>query len=250
MEAQSTLDAASLLVIGAGGLGSAALLYLASAGIGRITIVDGDSVDLTNLQRQIIHDEASIGVNKAESAKKRMQEINSTIQIHAISARCDEAAIFSLVKDATVVLDCTDNFQTRHAINRACVTHQKILVSGAAIRFDGQVTSFDFRQPAAPCYACLFPDDGAAEEERCAVMGVLAPLVGVVGSMQAVEAIRCLTNLKNEAPDIGRLLLFDARSFTWREVRYRKDCHCKVCGDVSASPATVAQHLVKEFADA
>jgi molybdopterin-synthase adenylyltransferase len=250
LEAQSKLDAATALVVGAGGLGSAALMYLASAGIGRIIIVDGDTVDLTNLQRQIIHDEAAIGVNKALSAKKRLQEINSTIQIDATTQRCDETALFRLVINANIVLDCTDNFQTRHAINRACVAHKKILVSGAAIRFDGQVTSFDFRYHAAPCYACLFPEVGVVEEERCAVMGVLAPLVGVIGSMQAVEAIRCLANLKNEKPDIGRLQLFDARSLTWREVRYRKDSHCKVCGEVSATHVAGEQNLAKEFANA
>lgn len=250
LEAQLKLDVATALVIGAGGLGSAALMYLASAGIGRIIIVDGDTVDLTNLQRQIIHDEAAIGVNKALSAKKRLQEINSTIHIEAMTQRCDEAALFSLVKHASIVLDCTDNFQTRHAINRACVAHKKILVSGAAIRFDGQVTSFDFHHHAGPCYACLFPEDGAFEEERCAVMGVLAPLVGVVGSMQAVEAIRCLTNLKNDKPEIGRLQLFDARSLTWREVHFRKDSHCKVCGEVSATHVAGEQNLAKEFANA
>jgi molybdopterin/thiamine biosynthesis adenylyltransferase len=255
LEAQSMLDATTALVIGAGGLGSAALMYLASAGVGRIVIVDGDTVDLTNLQRQVIHDEASIGVNKATSAKKRLQEINSTIQIETATTRCDEAALFNLVRDTDIVLDCTDNFQTRHAINRAAHTYKKILVSGAAIRFDGQVTSFDFRREAAPCYACLFPEDDAADDERCAVMGVLAPLVGVIGAMQAVEAIRCLTSLKNnEAVNIGRLQLFDARSFTWREVRYVKDSHCKVCGDVcgdahSSSTATT-QNLAKELAHA
>jgi molybdopterin-synthase adenylyltransferase len=254
LEAQTILSATTALVVGAGGLGAAALMYLASAGVGRIIIVDGDTVDLTNLQRQVIHDEASIGLNKATSAKERLHAINSTIKIEAVTARCDEAALFDLVRDADIVLDCTDNFQTRHAINRAVYSHKKILVSGAAIRFDGQVTSFDFRHQAAPCYACLFPEDDAAEDERCAVMGVLAPLVGVIGSMQAVEAIRCLTNLNNEHVNVGRLQLFDARSFTWREVRFIKDSHCKVCGavcgDAHASSDAKIQNLVKEFAHA
>ena len=250
LEAQSILNATTALVVGAGGLGSTALMYLASAGVGRIIIVDGDTVELTNLQRQVIHDEASIGVNKAASAKKRLQAINSTIKIEAVTTRCDEPALFNLVADADIVLDCTDNFQTRHAINRAAYAYKKILVSGAAIRFDGQVTSFDFRHAAAPCYACLFPEDGTADEERCAVMGVLAPLVGVIGAMQAVEAIRCLTNLKNEGVNIGRLQLFDARSLTWREVRYVKDNHCKVCADKHSLPVATTQNLAKEYANA
>lgn len=254
LEAQAILSATTAVVVGAGGLGSAALMYLASAGVGRIIIVDGDTVDLTNLQRQVIHDETSIGVNKAASAKKRLHAINSTIKIEAVTARCDEAELFNLVRGADIVLDCTDNFQTRHAINRAAHAHKKILVSGAAIRFDGQVTSFDFRHQAVPCYACLFPEDDAADGERCAVMGVLAPLVGVIGSMQAVEAIRCLSNIKSESVDVGRLQLFDARSFTWREVRFVKDSHCKVCGEVygdkPALSVATTQNLAKEFAHA
>jgi len=253
IESQLILDATTALVVGAGGLGSAALMYLASAGIGRIIVVDGDTVDLTNLQRQVIHDEASIGVNKALSAKKRLQAINSVIEIEAVTIRCNEAALFDLVAGADIVLDCTDNFQSRHAINRCAHAHRKILVSGAAIRFDGQITSFDFRHNKAPCYACLFPEDGIAADERCAVMGVLAPLVGVIGAMQAVEAIRCLTDVKSETSDlsrVGRLQLFDARSMAWREVRYVKDSQCKVCGDHidRHSPVVAAtHHSAKEF---
>jgi molybdopterin-synthase adenylyltransferase len=244
IEAQTRLTEATALVVGAGGLGSAALMYLASAGIGRIIIADGDKVDLTNLQRQVIHDEASIGVNKAESAKARLQQINSTIAIEAIASRLNEAALNSVVKRADIVLDCTDNFQTRHAINRAAFAHKKILVSGAAIRFDGQVTSMDFRDAASntPCYACLFPEDGDVDEERCAVMGVFAPLVGVIGTMQATLAIRLLTGMAEDKPAIGRLQLFDARSFQWREVRYRQDHNCAVCG---VNHSVIAKHSVE-----
>jgi molybdopterin-synthase adenylyltransferase len=245
IEAQTKLAEATALVVGAGGLGSAALMYLASAGIGRIIIADGDKVDLTNLQRQVIHGEASIGVNKAESAKARLLQINSTIAVEAIASRLNEAALSSLVKRADIVLDCTDNFQTRHAINRAAFAHKKILVSGAAIRFDGQVTSMDFRDAAAnktPCYACLFPEDDAVDEERCAVMGVFAPLVGVIGTMQATLAIRLIVGLADNQSAIGRLQLFDARSFQWREVRYRQDSNCAVCG---VNHAAIAKHSVE-----
>ena len=230
IEAQQRFLAATALVVGAGGLGAAALPYLAASGIGHIIVADNDVVDLTNLQRQIIHREVSIGENKARSAKAALQAINSTIEIETITSRLDDASLPALVARADIVLDCTDNFATRHAINRACVAAQKMLVSGAAIRMDGQITSFDFRAPAQPCYACLFPEDAHAEEERCAVMGVLAPLVGVIGTMQAVEALRLLAGLSQ--PDgRGRLQLFDARQFGWREVRYRRDAGCCVCGD-------------------
>ncbi len=232
LEAQAKLDSATVLVVGAGGLGSAALLYLASAGIGRILIADGDDVDLTNLQRQVIHRESTIGLNKAESAKASLAEINSTIVVEANTIRLDDDSLDGLVRTADLVLDCTDNFATRHAINRACFRHRKVLVSGAAIRFDGQLTSFDFRSDNGPCYACLFPEDQNMAEERCAVMGVFAPLVGVIGTMQAAQAIRLLTGLVNETNTTGgqgRLSMFDARNMSWREVRFRQDPACPVC---------------------
>lgn len=231
LEAQSKLDTATALVIGAGGLGSACLMYLASAGIGRILIADGDDVDLTNLQRQVIHRESTIGLNKARSAKQTIADLNSTITVDVIASRVDDAALGRLVLSADVVLDCTDNFATRHAINRACYKHRKALVSGAAIRFDGQLTEFDFRRHGAPCYACLFPEDDAVDEERCAVMGVFAPLVGVIGALQAAKAIQMLTGgEQSQGATTGRLHMFDIRSTAWREVRYGKDPACNVCG--------------------
>jgi molybdopterin-synthase adenylyltransferase len=234
VEAQRRFADATVLVIGAGGLGSAALPYLAASGIGAILIADGDCVDLTNLQRQIIHREQCVGENKAVSAKAALVEINSAIRIEAHPLRLEGETLRQLVARADIVLDCSDNFATRHAINSACVLQKKMLVSGAAIRLDGQVTSFDFRHPNVPCYACLFPEDSATEEERCAIMGVLSPLVGVIGTMQAVETLRLLAGMKGiAAPARGRLQLFDARTFQWREVGYRRDAACRVCGDAA-----------------
>jgi molybdopterin/thiamine biosynthesis adenylyltransferase len=227
IEGQERLSQSTVLVVGAGGLGAAALMYLASAGIGRIIIADGDKVDLTNLQRQIIHREASIGINKAVSAQSALRAINASIRVDAIDQRLDEPTLSQLACEADVVLDCTDNFATRHAINRAVVSARTMLVSGAAIRFDGQIASFDCRSGDAPCYACLFPEDGNAEEERCAIMGVFAPLVGVIGSMQAALALRLLIGIGPSRQ--GRLLMFDALSFQWREVRFSRDPHCPVC---------------------
>lgn len=245
IEAQQRFLTTTALVVGAGGLGAAALPYLAASGIGRIIIADHDHVDLTNLQRQIIHREASIGQNKAQSAKTALQAINSTIQFEIVTTRLDDASLPALVVRADIVLDCTDNFTTRHAINRACVALKKMLVSGAAIRMDGQVTSFDFRVAAQPCYACLFPEDANVEEERCAVMGVMAPLVGVIGTMQAVEALRMLAGL-SPSDGHGRLQLFDARQFNWREVRYRRDTNCRVCGDGVRSDGVHKQTSLSE----
>ena len=225
-EAQEKLCASRALVIGAGGLGSAALPYLASAGVGHLVIADGDKVDLTNLQRQIVHAEDAIGTNKAVSAARTLRRINSTITIEPVGQRL-ERDLPEYVADADVVLDCSDNFATRHAVNRACFARRTPLVSGAAIRFDGQITSFDFRQPGAACYHCLFPDAADAEEERCAVMGVFAPLVGIIGAMQAAEAIHLLTNTGTAL--LGRLMMLDARSMEWQTVRYARDERCTVC---------------------
>ncbi len=227
IEAQERLLATRMLVVGAGGLGAAASMYLASAGVGRLVIADGDVVDLTNLQRQIVHAEDRVGLNKAESARQALRGINSDIDIVAIPERLT-ARLAELVKAADVVLDCSDNFSTRHAVNRACVRAGKPLVSGAAIRFDGQVTSFDLRLPNAPCYHCLFPDQAGAPEERCAIMGVFAPLVGIIGTLQAAEAIKLATGVG--APLVGRLAMLDARSMRWEEVRFRRDPECAVCG--------------------
>ena len=234
LEAQERISKASELVVGAGGLGAGALPYLTSAGVGTLTIADGDVVDLTNLQRQVVHREATIGHNKANSAAASLRELNSTINVVAVKRRLAGADLDQLVAAADLVLDCSDNFATRHAINAACVKHAKKLVSGAAIRFDGQLACFDFSNPTSPCYACLFPDvpDAAeAGEDRCGVMGVFAPLVGVIGAMQAAEAIRMLAGVGEST--LGRLRLFSATNMSLREVRFRKDVDCMVCGVAS-----------------
>ncbi len=234
LEAQAKLDSATALVVGAGGLGSACLMYLASAGVGRLVVADGDVVDLTNLQRQVIHRESTIGTNKAMSAKQTIAEINSTVVVEAVTSRVDDATLQVLVQSADVVLDCTDNFPTRHAINRVCYRNGKALVSGAAIRFDGQLTGFDFRRHGGPCYACLFPEGNEIDEERCAVMGVFAPLVGVIGAMQAACAIQMLTGGASDGElskdeTTGRLHMFDARTMNWRVVRFHRDPACHLC---------------------
>lgn len=225
---QEKLLAAHALIIGAGGLGSPVALYLAVAGVGHITLADDDVVEMTNLQRQIAHDTASLGVNKAESAARRMLEMNPEIQITTLKCRLQGDALDAAVATADVVLDCSDNFPTRHAINRACVKHHKPLVSGAAVRFDGQIAVFDLREENAPCYACLFPEHASDAEMRCAEFGVFAPLVGVVGSMQAMEALKLLIGAGTSLS--GRLLLHEALSADWRSLRLKKDTACEVCG--------------------
>ncbi|MBL8519105.1 MAG: HesA/MoeB/ThiF family protein [Betaproteobacteria bacterium] len=242
IEAQERLLASHVLVVGAGGLGAAATLYLASAGVGRLTIADGDKVDLTNLQRQVVHREAGLGVNKAESAARTLREINASIEIVALPERLT-GRVETLVSEADVVVDCSDNFATRHAINRACVLHGKPLVSGAAIRFDGQVTSFDLRDSASPCYHCLFPDGPAGEEERCAVMGVFAPLVGIVGTVQAAEAIKLAAGVG--MPLTGRLAMLDALTLRWEEVRFRRDPGCAVCGPLRKAASKEKEHEIE-----
>jgi len=232
VEGQARLRAAQVLIVGAGGLGCPAALYLASGGIGRLTIADPDVVDLTNLQRQILYHSESVGELKAESARTTLHAVNPEVEVVPIAARLGGEALERAVAAADVVLDCSDNFATRHAVNRACVRHARPLVSGAAIRFDGQLAVFDSRQPKAPCYACLFPEDAQAEELRCAVMGVLAPLTGTIGAMQATEAIKLIAGIGE--PLAGRLLLVDALHGESRTVRIPKDPHCAVCGDASA----------------
>jgi adenylyltransferase/sulfurtransferase len=234
-EAQERLLRAHALVIGAGGLGSAALLFLASSGVGRITICDGDRVDLTNLQRQIVHRLDAIGQPKALSAAATLATLNPDIRVEPLDERAGAERLATLVRSADVVLDCSDNFATRHALNRACVAARRPLVSGAGIRFDGQVTVFDLRDPASPCYHCLFPESADAAEERCAVMGVFAPLVGVIGTLQAAEAVKLLSAIGESLS--GRLLLFDALASRWHEVRLARDPHCAVCGEARAAAA-------------
>ncbi len=228
IEGQQRLLAAHVLVIGAGGLGSPVALYLASAGVGTLTIVDDDCVDLTNLQRQIVHSVERIGRPKAESAAQTLRAINPEVRVHALRERADAQRLLELVAPADVVVDCSDNFATRHAVNAACVAHAKPLVSGAAIGFDGQVSVYDTRDPTRPCYACLFPPDAAFEEVRCATMGVFAPLVGIIGSVQAAEALKLLAGIG--ASLAGRLQMLDARTMEWTEIGMARSTGCPVCG--------------------
>ncbi len=227
IEGQEKLLAAHALVIGAGGLGSPVALYLASAGIGRITLVDHDSVDLTNLQRQILHTTERVGQPKVESGKRSLAAINPDVEVVALCERADEARLAALVASATVVLDCTDNFRTRHAINRACVEAGVPLVSGAAIRMDGQVAVFDARGGETACYACLFPPDQQFEEVQCSTMGVFAPLVGIIGTMQAAEALKLVAGIGESLAN--RLLLLDARHMEWTSIRTAKSPDCPIC---------------------
>jgi molybdopterin/thiamine biosynthesis adenylyltransferase len=227
VEGQARLLAAHALVIGAGGLGSPAALYLASAGVGRITLADGDTVDLTNLQRQVLHATASIGRPKAASGRDALLRLNPEVEVAALESRLDGARLDALVAGATVVLDCSDNFATRHAVNRACVRHRRPLVSGAAVRFDGQVSVFDLRRADSPCYGCLFPEDAEPEEMRCAVTGVFAPLTGIIGTIQAAEALKVIAGIGETL--CGRLLLLDALHMTWRSIRLRRDPRCAAC---------------------
>ena len=227
VEGQEKLLAAHALVIGAGGLGSPVALYLASAGVGRITLVDDDTVDLTNLQRQIAHTEARVGQPKVESARAAIAAINPDVQVRTVAHRADEALLRPLVAEADVVLDCTDNFATRQALNRACVAARKPLVAGAAIGFDGQVSVYDLRRDDSPCYACVFPATHTVEEVRCATMGVFAPLVGLIGTVQAAEALKLLCGIGK--PLVGRLLMLDSRRMEWTEVRVQRQPDCQVC---------------------
>ena len=227
IEGQEKLLAAHALVIGAGGLGSPVALYLASAGIGRITLVDDDTVDLTNLQRQVLHTTSRVGQPKAESGKTAIAEINPGVEVIALRERADDARLAELVASATVVLDCTDNFRTRHAINRACVNAKVPLVSGAAIRMDGQISVFDPRSGDTACYACLFPPDQQFEEVQCSTMGVFAPLVGIIGTMQAAEALKLVAGIGESLAN--RLLLLDARNMEWTSIRTAKSADCPVC---------------------
>jgi molybdopterin/thiamine biosynthesis adenylyltransferase len=228
IEGQRRLLGAHALIIGAGGLGSPAALYLGTAGVGRITVVDHDDVDLTNLQRQIAHNLSRLGQAKADSVRASVAAINPDVQVRALVRRADEALLDELLPQADVVLDCCDNFRTRHAVNAACVRHGKPLVSGAAIGWDAQISVYDTRQDQAPCYACLFPPDAAHEDVACSTMGVFAPLVGIIGSMQAAEALKLL--LGSGQALAGRLLMLDARQMQWDSVTIARQPACPVCG--------------------
>jgi len=227
IEGQQRLLAGHALIIGAGGLGSPAALYLGTAGVGTLTLVDHDSVDLTNLQRQIAHSMARVGVPKAESAAQSVAAINPEVRLQPRVQRADTALLDEWVAAADVVLDCSDNFRTRHAVNAACVAHRKPLVAGAAIRFDGQISVYDTRDAQAPCYACLFPPDAGFEDVACSTMGVFAPLVGLVGSLQAAEALKLLAGVGTSLA--GRLQMVDARTMEWTEIRVRRSPDCPVC---------------------
>jgi molybdopterin-synthase adenylyltransferase len=227
IEGQQRLLAAHVLVIGAGGLGSPVALYLGTAGVGRLTIVDNDTVDVTNLQRQIAHNLARVGRPKAESARDTIGAINPDVQVVPLVERAGAARLDTLVRDADLVIDCSDNFKTRHAVNAACVAQRKPLVAGAAIGFDGQVSVYDTRDPESPCYACLFPAEATFEEVQCATMGVFAPLVGIIGSVQAAEALKLLAGVGRSLA--GRLQMLDARAMEWTEIRVARQPQCAVC---------------------
>ncbi len=228
IEGQERILAARVLIIGAGGLGSPVALYLGSAGVGHITGGGHDTVDMTNLQRQVAHTVDRVGHPKVQSIQVAIAQLNPGVQVTAIAQRADAALLNRLVAQADVVLDCCDNFATRHAINAACVAHRKPLVSGAAIRFDGQLSVYDARDALSPCYACVFPPEATFEETRCATMGVFAPLVGIIGSMPAAEALKLISGAGR--PLTGRLLMLDGRAMEFTEVRINRHAACPVCG--------------------
>jgi molybdopterin/thiamine biosynthesis adenylyltransferase len=228
IDGQERIRAGHALVIGAGGLGSPAAMYLACAGVGHITVTDHDTVDLTNLQRQIAHRTDTVGNPKVESLKRTLHDLNPLVKVTALQIRADADSLDALVQAADVVLDCCDNFKTRHAVNAACVRYVKPLVSGAAIQLDGQISVYDTRHANAPCYACTFPPDAAFEEVRCSTMGVFAPLVGIIGSIQAAEALKLLSGFGRSLN--GRLQMLDGRAMEWNEIRLPRNPTCPVCG--------------------
>jgi molybdopterin-synthase adenylyltransferase len=227
IEAQQRFLDAHALIVGAGGLGAPAAMYLAASGVGKITLVDADTVDLTNLQRQIVHATRSVGQAKVESAKATLSALNPDIEIIAVNARAGQDWLDANIAGKTVVLDCSDNFATRHAINAACAGHGVPLVSGAALRFDGQISTFDFRSADSPCYACLFPPDQAFEEVACSTMGVFAPTVGIIGAMQAAEALRVIGNFGETLA--GRLMMLDSLRMEWNTMKIARQPDCPVC---------------------
>ena len=229
IEAQEKFAAACTLVIGAGGLGAPVAQFLVAAGVGTTTLCDSDAVDLTNLQRQILYATTDVGAQKVAAARARLAAINPDVRIETIAARVGPDELAPLVAAADVVLDCSDNFATRHAVNRACVIAKKPLVSGAAIRFDGQVAVFDARDSRSPCYHCLFGEGEDLSETRCAIMGVFAPIVGIIGATQAAEALKVLAGIGETLA--GRLLLLDALNMHWREVKIPRDPACAICGN-------------------
>ncbi len=230
-EGQEKIVNSHALIVGVGGLGSPVALYLAASGVGKLTICDFDTVDLTNLQRQIIHTTQSVGLNKAASAQQSIQILNPQITVKTVQQKSTEAEFEQLAKEADVVIDCSDNFATRYTLNRVCFQLKKPLVSGAAIGFEGQVSVFDFRNETSPCYHCLYPDIGNDTEMRCTENGVFAPLVGIIGTMQAAEALKLIMQIGENLQ--GRLLLLDALSMEWRTIRLNRDSDCVVCSNQS-----------------
>jgi len=229
IDGQARINASHAVIVGVGGLGSPVALYLAAAGVGHITLIDDDEVDITNLQRQIAHTTARIGQAKVDSAVAAMHQLNPQIRLSVHAQRADEDLLNVLVPEADVVIDCCDNFQTRQLINKACVAYATPLVSGAAIRFDGQLSVYDMRESTSPCYACIFPPDATFEETRCAMLGVFAPVVGVIGTLQANEALKLLARVGQLLT--GRLLMFEGRSTSFDTVHIGRDPNCTVCGN-------------------
>lgn len=227
IEGQEAILNSHVLILGAGGLGSPAALYLAASGVGTITLVDHDTVDLTNLQRQIAHTSARVGQPKVTSAAEAVHALNPEVQVQCIQQRADAALLDELVSQATVVLDCSDNYRTRHTVNAACVKHRVPLVAGAIIRFDGQITVFDPRRESSPCYACLFSPDESFEEVQCSTMGVFAPLVGIIGCTQAAEALKLIAEVGE--PLTGKLLVLDGKGMEWSRMRTCRNPECKIC---------------------
>jgi molybdopterin/thiamine biosynthesis adenylyltransferase len=227
IEGQEKLLASHALVIGAGGLGSPVVMYLAACGVGTLTVVDHDTVDLTNLQRQIMHATDRVGWAKVDSAHAAVAALNPDVRLVALAKRAAGQLLIDLIAKADVVLDCSDNFATRQAVNSACVKAKKPLISGAAIRWDGQIMVVDPRDLDAPCWACLFPPEQQIDEVRCATMGVFAPMVGIVGAAQASEAVKFLCDLPSLS---GRMLLLDGRALQWTELKISKNPQCPVCG--------------------
>ena len=227
VEGQLAITNASVLVVGVGGLGSAAAQYLAASGIGQLVLADHDTVELSNLQRQVIHNEQSLGLAKVESAARAIRLLNPEVEVEALAVLLQEPELGAAVAGVDLVLDCCDNFDTRKAVNQACYTHGKPLVSGAAIRLEGQLAVFDFRHPQSPCYQCLY-DVAGGEAMTCAQSGVLSPLVGVIGASQALEALKLIAGFGETL--VGRLQLYDAAYGSWRELKLRRDPGCSVCG--------------------
>ncbi len=224
---QGILDA-HILIVGAGGLGSAAAMYLAASGVGHLSICDGDTVDRSNLQRQIIHRNDAVGRNKAISAADTLANLNPAVSVTPVTEYLSAQALEHAVASHHIVIDASDNFRTRYEINRACVRHRKALVSGAAIRFSGQISVFDLRHPDSPCYQCLFPDTSADEETSCAQNGVFSPLVGIIGATQAAEALKLAADIGTTLK--GRLLMLDALDMRWRSIDLQRDPQCAACG--------------------